>query len=324
MNDIPKCSAPFSQLTLDSQGNVYPCCYHFGYRLGNINRDSITSIWHGPKLKKLRQEFLTNQIKTCRGRMKNLSCHQSFQHLPSVQANSPVRIDIRLNGTCNLKCIMCDVWKNPEGVFDQGNFWEDSQENLFPYLAEIEVIGGEPFIQEDTFRLIREVSKVNSNCLWSFVTNASYKFSKRIKSTLEGINLGKIHISLDSLDPSTYAKIRRGGNLKTTLHCLDQWLKFRDERRKMGFEFPMVLSSCILQHNWQEIPTFIQFCQTKGCIPQLQYAYKDPSGSSLEFLGHHEREIVSQSIRKSIKQDDIRFVRPILAALEPKQTPQPT
>ena len=204
MNDKPFCNAPFSQILLSPSGKVHPCCYHFGADLGSCDQ-KLADVWNGSKIKKIRTEFLEGKPKTCKSRIKNLNCHLDFEHLsPFVertihQEKSPIRIDVRLNGQCNLKCVMCDVWQQPNGLHDDGFFWKQGPSEIFPYLKEIDLLGGEPFIQKDTFRLIEDVKKCNPDCQFSFITNAQFQNSNYILKTLQGIRVKRIQISMDAM-----------------------------------------------------------------------------------------------------------------------------
>src|SRR5439155_91000 len=70
------------------------------------------------------------------------------------QQAMPRRLDLRLNGRCNLECIMCDVWRQPNELYDNSDLWTLGPEKIFPFLLEVDMLGGEPFIQRDTYRFI--------------------------------------------------------------------------------------------------------------------------------------------------------------------------
>jgi len=109
------CFAPFSQVLLQPTGKIVPCCYHFGVDLGSSDQDFLTDVWNGNRMKKLREEFLTGKIRKCKSRIHNIQCNRSFDRfratsdLSMVQKKPPQRLDLRLNGQCNLSCVMCDV-----------------------------------------------------------------------------------------------------------------------------------------------------------------------------------------------------------------------
>jgi cyclic pyranopterin phosphate synthase len=175
--------------------------------------------------------------------------------------DAPKRLDLRLNGKCNLQCIMCDVWQQPNGIYTEENFWKYGRESIFPYLKEIIVLGGEPFVQKDTFRLIDEISAVNKTCRWGFVTNGQYEVNEKILSALNKITLRSLKISLDSINPETYEKIRIGGQLQKSLSTLQKFIALKNERAAKGERVFVGISMSVQKTNYKELGNFIKFAK---------------------------------------------------------------
>ena len=326
------CAAPFSQMVLKPNGHVAPCCFLYQLKLGDVKRESLEEVWNGEKIKNFRQKFLDGVPKICRSKIRDLKCNANYSHLlpfvdkQPVQNKSPMRLDLRLNGTCNLSCVMCEVWQEPRGVYDQSQFWEHGEKYIFPYLRELEVLGGEPFIQKDTFRLLDVVTKLNSECKWSFVSNGHYKFSNYIRSRLEKIPLKQIQFSLDSLDADTYRSIRRKGDLSLVLETLEKFQHFRTNYSKHRQDFSLIYSMCVLRNNWKEIPGFIKFCHTANATPQFQFAYYDPSQeSSLQYATNAELRDLLASLEGELPRRDLAYldpiINPVLGILQRRQIP---
>lgn len=297
------CYLPFVQLLLQPTGAISPCCWAQDIVLGNVPEERLEEIWNGEKIRSLRREFLSGDPVTCKTRMRQIGCHRYNRgpytenpDLSEIQVKGPRRLDVRLNGRCNLQCVMCDVWKQPNGKFDDSDFWTKGPEQIFPYLMELDVLGGEPFVQADTYRLIDEVSKVNEACTWAFVTNGNYNFQP-IRKRLEKIRLRWMMVSLDSVVPDTYKKIRKGGNLKRTLETIDALDEFNQELRKDSREFDFSVSMCVQKENWREIGQFLTYCEVVNICPWLQFAYA-PSSLSLLSLSRAERVEVLQYLEK--------------------------
>ena len=55
------CHAPWQRLTIDYQGNIYPCPsdYEGSFSLGNVNKTSIKEAWNSPQLNLLRYRLST-------------------------------------------------------------------------------------------------------------------------------------------------------------------------------------------------------------------------------------------------------------------------
>ena len=64
-----RCDAPFTTLSVDCEGNIYPCCtfYRKYLKLGNIMDMSIMEAWNCEKMKQLRNEIKQGKMcKACR------------------------------------------------------------------------------------------------------------------------------------------------------------------------------------------------------------------------------------------------------------------
>jgi len=278
------CAAPFTQLVLEHNGFVLPCGMLCNYKLGSVTNMSIQEIWNGEKLRTLRREFLSDEIKICANMINLLQCNQCYAHLIShvvqeeIQTSAPKRLDVRLNGRCNLQCIMCQVWNGPNGIYDSVGFWEKGPTEIFPQLVEMCVLGGEPFIQNDTFRLIQEVSTVNTDCLWEFTTNANWKLSDKIKNSLNLINIHYIAVSIDSLDPVVYPTIRISGNLDLALRTIDDLVDYRKERFLSGQGyFNLCMRMVVRTDNYREIPEFIQYANQRKIHPAFNFQRYPPN-----------------------------------------------
>lgn len=62
-----ECRSPWQRLSILANGDVLPCCDFNGRNLviGNIQRDSLTEIWNGPALKKIREDIAQDTSPIC-------------------------------------------------------------------------------------------------------------------------------------------------------------------------------------------------------------------------------------------------------------------
>ena len=68
-NIIYRCDAPFTTLSLDCEGNIYPCCtfYRKYLKLGNIKDMTLMEAWNCPEMQQLRKEIKCGKLcKACR------------------------------------------------------------------------------------------------------------------------------------------------------------------------------------------------------------------------------------------------------------------
>jgi cyclic pyranopterin phosphate synthase len=292
----PFCYYPFTQLLLQPTGAVSACCWTQEKELGRVPEQSLEEIWNGEALRELRREFLQGKPVACAVPIRNRNCHLGSHRDFSkgtkpqeIMPTGPVRLDLRLNGQCNLRCVMCDIWEQPNGVYDNSDFWTYGPEKVFPFLREIELLGGEPFLQRDMYRLIDAVSAVNSDCLWRLATNGHYKVREPILRALDKIRIDRIHVSLDSLRPEVYREIRLDGELERPLETLRDFGRYQKQRKARGRDFLIAVSICVQQKNWQELEDFLRFCAEGGYVPYVQFA-SVPWNESLLSLEKTERE----------------------------------
>jgi cyclic pyranopterin phosphate synthase len=175
---------------------------------------------------------------------------------------------------------------------------------------EIDVLGGEPFIQPDTFRLINEVTNVNPNCEWGFVTNGHYRFSGKIRASLDRIKIRYIHVSIDSLNPDTYKAIRVNGDLSKPLDTLECLITYNEERSREGRSFDIGVSICVQKKNWREVGEFIHFARQRGVEPITQFAYESQEISLLGLPLSEQQEVIRYF--QSLAADNDEVITPLL------------
>ncbi len=270
------CPIPFVQLQLNAMGKISACCFSEEHNVGNVADNSIEEIWNGSEMQKWRQEFLDGDPKICEKAIANFGCQKFYQHLnhlvvpATVQSAPPRRLDLRLNGRCNLECVMCTVWQEPNGLYDATDLWTKGPEWIFPHLKEVDMLGGEPFIQKDTFRFIEEVRKVNTECTWGFITNCHYKLTSHIEELLLSIPLRHIHMSLDATTAETYANVRLKGRWDLVMETANAFVRLRVEKGMRGNPIALFASFCVQRGNWHELPDFITWCERRNIQPIIQ------------------------------------------------------
>lgn len=315
------CPLPFLQMTLKTEGEICPCCLQQDYILGRIQTQNISEIWNAKPMKELREEFLSGEIKTCKNRIDQLSCHKNYERfLPDIdfvpeQTKLPVRLDLRLDHRCNLRCIMCDLHLHPDSPYHEDNFWQDLRK-MAPGLNEIEILGGEPFFQKITTQLIDEVTRINSHCLWTITTNLNFDFSSVVKPLLDKIPLRTITVSIDSFDEDTYKHIRRGGDLQLLKKSLFELIDYRKSRSGTTLGgFKITGSMCVLNNNWREVPSFIDTCLEVGIHPCLIYVVYPPQ-LSINNLSQVEKENILSYLLDFCDEKRTSYIRRILWGIQ--------
>lgn len=319
------CPAPFTTLIINADGKV-GCCRERGteHSIGNAFEESIDEIWNGEKIKKWRKEFLEGNPVTCQRELNDMSCNL-FKHnmelLPYVELTEEVRGPILrlspdINGKCNLKCPMCIVWKKPNGKYDEdSDFWDSLEANVLPNLKIMDPLAGEPFIQEDLYKIIRMTSKVNPNCRWNFTTNAQWELDEFKISHLDMIEIDLISVSVDSVNHQTYQRIRRGGQLQDLKRNLVKLIEYRDNRKnKNGNTFNLMLNFTIQKENAYEISEMLDYCKKINISPMFLFLY-DPSEMSLESWSEDEKIQFLNFYFNSLSKNDLIICNRIFNAV---------
>lgn len=178
------CILPWIHLHVSQNGRVSPCCNNNRY-LGNVQEQSIATIWSGEKFKKVRDQFKNNiPDKKCnhcynieksgKESLRKISNKKYAKDLKRVEGDNPepIYLDIRFSNICNFKCKTC--WHgNSSAWFEEGSkrnasgeriikAFTNSFDELYNYIDDVEEIyfaGGEPLIMEEHYQLLAELEK---------------------------------------------------------------------------------------------------------------------------------------------------------------------
>lgn len=132
--------------------------------------------------------------------------------------NRPINyLRISITDRCNLRCQYC---MPKEGVtqFQHAEILRYEEILRFSRLAirkgieKIRLTGGEPLVRKGVVFLIKELSALEGIQDLSMTTNGI--LLAECAQALSQAGLKRINVSMDSLDPQTYRKITRGGDLK--------------------------------------------------------------------------------------------------------------
>lgn len=304
LNSSGLCPLPFAQLFLSNTGDIVPCNCLREHKLGNINEDSLINIWNDKPMQDFRNTMINKTFDFCKGMMNNYKCHEthnSLKFIPSfnyqpIQNNPMVRLDLDLNGKCNLACIMCEIHKGPNGTYTDENFWEEAEKDYFPFLKEVSLMGGEPMIQPDIHRLMDLFKTLNPTCLWTITTNGQFSLNSKMKDRFDGINLEQIGISLDSLNPEVYAQIRVGGQLDKPLEMIQDLIKYNQSRGRTR-KFLIVANFLITKQTWMELPDYYEYAFKNKIKVNLEVMLEPHNQSIYNFSDAKRREILEFYIK---------------------------
>lgn len=321
------CSVPFTTLLLEPDGKVGGCRQKgCDFPMGNYFEQPLKDIWNGEKIKQWRREFLEGKPAICSREVRHYQCHScpEYNSLLSevdkseVQSRMPSRIAFNLNGKCNLECQMCYVWKKPNGLYDKTDFWQ-RLDSITENLKEVELLSGEPFIQKDTYKLIDIISEKKPDCRWIITTNANWKLTDYVRSKLDKIKFRNIIISLDSLTPEIYTKIRKKGDLQLALSTLADLQNYEKDRIKRGLSpLGIRINFLVQKDNWHELGSFQKF-RVEHNVEIFRTFLYEPFEHSLLSLPLEEREKILSFYKRTLHFDEVslRVILPLLDSVSP-------
>lgn len=271
------CSKPWTSFEVEHDGTVSPCCMA-KVACGNVNSNSISELWNGEGFRYFRQKMASGEWQdVCRPecpRLRGSIDDSVFPQQDTFSANyiknqaeiasravvleSWPRIWKTTASTfCNLDCVMCyqdrnDLRALPENFFEQ-------MEILYPFMQEVQVIGGEPFAIKRLRSLLADFPKERfPDARFAIVSNGTVHDPKTI-DIVRRLNVSWMSISVDAATAPTYARIRRGGDFENTMTGVRKWIALGREKG-----FFVHLAFCVMRDNVTEMPAFAELGRELG------------------------------------------------------------
>lgn len=300
------CHAPFKNIYFNIHGAAAPCWQSFTVD-NNYPEKTINGIWSGEHFEEIREGIRSSKLsikceacynKFIKGNYRSVLARAYDNNYP--KSDYPTMMELELGNICNLECIMCNghlsssIAKNREkreptkSPYDEG-FIEQIEEFL-PYLKEVRINGGEPFLNEINYHFLEKLLEINPKVNIVIATNGTI-LNKRIKSLLER-GYFNVNLSIDSLDKELYEKIRLNGTFEDVMNNLNYFLDYCNKRKT---------TLCILTNpmpqNWTEMPSFVKFCNSRN-IPIWFNTIIKPDSCSLSQLDSSELTNIFRTLTK--------------------------
>lgn len=174
--------------------------------------------------------------------------------------------DLRISVTdrCNLRCSYClpedaDTWIPRQDLLTAREFGRLAQVALSLGIRKVRLTGGEPLLRPDLEEIIRQIRQAfieaDLPAEIALTTNA-IGLATRIDSLVEA-GLGRINISLDTLDPDRYFALAKRDRFSEVAAALEKL-------PGSGLD-PVKLNSVILdQKSLEELPDLVRFALRGG------------------------------------------------------------
>jgi MoaA/NifB/PqqE/SkfB family radical SAM enzyme len=315
------CHAPFVNLNFSQNGTVTACCYNRQEVLGVYPSDDVASIWNGRRAREFRDTFLrhepTRGCELCFHQLRsgNLGgvLMRNFDRFSTDPGYEPRRdmaapqvLEFEIANTCNLQCVMCDgEWSSAIRAGREGRPPLHSPydgafvEQLAPFLPSIRAakfLGGEPFLIARYYEIWERLLEVNPSAELSVTTNGT-RVPPRARALLEGLRVN-IVVSLDSLDPATFERIRPGARFDEVMANIETFAEYAKRR---GTD--LAIAVCPMQSNWQGLPDLARFCADRRLWIHFNTVTRPPA-ASLASLPVDELGRVIDSLERRRPEDD--------------------
>lgn len=197
--------------------------------------------------------------------------------------NKPSSVGLMVTRRCNLKCQMCDFWRNPKPEMGFGELRYVF--GIFKKIGikHIHLSGGEPMLREDIQWIVNMIRREGMTV--SMTTNGTIPIKLEILKELK-----YIQFSIDSLNSKVHDKIRgKENSLKKTLSNLIKTKNLESTE--------IQISSTIQKDNYKDILKIIEFANENNIKVWLQPVLTNGFGA------YHD---------DSLKQVDIASINKVL------------
>lgn len=189
---------------------------------------------------------------------------------------------------CNFRCTYCMPdkpfeWVPKENILSFEELFEFVKIALDEGVNKVRISGGEPLLRHDLDKFIKMISEYKKGIDLALTTNAY--LLKGYAKDLKDAGLGRVNISLDSLDTATVAKIAQKDVLKNVLEGIEKALEVG-----LKVKINMVPLKGI---NDNEIVSMFNYCKQRGIT--LRYIeYMENSFAKNDLKGLNSLEIIDQ------------------------------
>lgn len=297
------CMMPWVHFHVTQLGTVTPCCqapWQQEQAFGNINLESIETIWNGEAMAGFRKNMLKGRADTrCE------SCYQkekqgftslrqitnkNYQHKTEIVSSTradgkvphakPVYFDIRFSNVCNLRCRICGPWSSSSwhndavalgmkdakipaittAIQDEEAFFKQFGQVVHG-LEELYFAGGEPLVMEQHYRILNLlIEQGKTDVKLVYNTNFSSFDFKQVNV----LDLWK-KFSRVSIAASLDASGSRGELLRKNLN----WKQAEANRIRLMKELPQaefMVSPTLNAYNLMHLPNFHRDWVERGLI----------------------------------------------------------
>lgn len=179
----------------------------------------------------------------------------------------PLHVNIDLTYRCNLRCVMCEVWRKESTVFGRAQE-ELTTEDLKRLILELHALGvkvitfsgGEPLVRSDVFDVLGFAKA--QKLIVTLVTNATL-INREAARKLAELKLDYLTVSLDAVSPPLNDEIRGEGTFRRAVDALRML-------HEMNAKVKTTINTVVSRLNYHEMPKIVMFARQLG-VSQVNF-----------------------------------------------------
>jgi wyosine [tRNA(Phe)-imidazoG37] synthetase (radical SAM superfamily) len=273
------CLSPFVMIEVTLNGDVRMCgCGAWmPTTIGNLTKNTLQDMLASELAQQIRQSIVDGSYVYCDEKFCGVIANNGLNTIDTVPPNiaalfgdvskfeMPHHISVQGDETCNLSCPSCRtrVKKTPpEQQQAQQLVGKIISDNLFSQATDqrikLEVSGtGEVFASPMLMNFINSIDPTKfPNLELDIGTNGLMCEQNWHRLGAMQQSVKKITVSIDAVQPSTYEKIRRGGDWQSLLNAM-KFLQHKKHTQGIALHTRMIVQ----QQNYLEMESFYQLCQ---------------------------------------------------------------
>jgi putative metalloenzyme radical SAM/SPASM domain maturase len=224
-----------------------------------------------------------------------------FSNDKPVIRRSPTKLFVEVTTRCNLNCFMCVKQQEGHGMCD-GDLTPDLFSHLAPAFPSLDALilngVGEPLLNPHLETFIRRARHGMGSRGWiGFQSNGLLLTNLRAISLVDA-GLDRICLSVDAASPTTFQRVREGGDLLDMEHAFIALQRAKEQCRRpevqVGIEF------VVMRSNLDELPAALRWAAGLGAtfaiithlLPYsdqhaLEAAYSTCSAQAIELFNRY-------------------------------------
>jgi MoaA/NifB/PqqE/SkfB family radical SAM enzyme len=291
--NMPFCHAPWTNLDIDSQGKILPCCKYqpssddleYNIRIHSLNEYSTSAFLNQIKQKFIQDQWPAGCVRCQIEEQNNIQSKRQLDHDRWQDHYSQYQLDsdqwltacIAFGNTCNLKCITCSShsssrWRDEYNViygqdFQHVKFYRNDFVEIFvaqaPGIVHIDVHGGEPFLSgvDEQKKLLQHYvdSGRAADITLHYITNVSTFPDEDWWQLWSNFREVDLQLSIDGIE-SRYEYIRYPAVWTVTLENTQRYI----QKEKQLANVRLSVSHTVSAYNIFYLDEFFTWCANIG------------------------------------------------------------